>query len=316
MIVGVQYLRAYAALLVVFFHAAVNGDSTVVFGGSGVDVFFVLSGFLMWKVTSHETRPGAFMLNRIQRIVPIYWLATLTVFACAVLGITGSIQPDPAYLASSLAFLPYRAAEHLYPMLIVGWTLNLEMFFYAVFALAIWLLPRKYVPLAMTALFTGLVALRPLDPVIAFYANPMILEFIAGIWIAVLSTKLPGRLAGSALLLLGIVGTVAGGGLPREIGYGIPAILCVIGVLAIERDDATPNLPLLRLLGDASYSIYVWHSFAIAAMAPALAGGPFATLVLFSAGVVFGLGGYYVFERPVLDLMKRLKSRRPAPRAG
>jgi len=127
--VGLQYLRAYAALLVVFFHAAVNAQSGFIVGEAGVDIFFVLSGFLMWRITNEQTAALAFLRNRIRRIVPVYWIASLLVFVLAELGLTSRIVADLGHLLASLFFIPYKGPGGVYPILIVGWTLNYEMFF-------------------------------------------------------------------------------------------------------------------------------------------------------------------------------------------
>lgn len=307
MFVGLQYLRAYAALLVVFFHAAVNAQSGFIVGEAGVDIFFVLSGFLMWRITNEQTAALAFLRNRIRRIVPVYWIASLAVFLLAELGLTSRIMPDFGHLLASLFFIPYKGAGGVYPILIVGWTLNYEMFFYAVFAACLGL-RRKYIPMVLTALFVGLAGLGPFadGSIFAkFYTNPIILEFVAGIWLAVALEKTPDRRIGALLLLFGLLGTLAGGELPRIIGYGVPAVCCVWGMLAIERDGGLPSIPMLRFAGDASYSIYLWHIFAISLLAPFLRGFPFSTLALFSAGLALGIAGWFALERPILQRFSR-----------
>ena len=92
-IISIQILRAFAALLVVFHHARYQIQDFEVFfhggiwpfGQAGVDIFFVISGFIMW-VTTHDRRttPLRFMTNRIVRIVPLYWLLTLAVAAACL----------------------------------------------------------------------------------------------------------------------------------------------------------------------------------------------------------------------------------------
>ena len=72
MLNSVQYLRAMAALLVVGYHI----NSYQVYLMSGVDIFFVISGFIMWQSTRGGTSPRQFLTNRLIRIVPLYWLVT------------------------------------------------------------------------------------------------------------------------------------------------------------------------------------------------------------------------------------------------
>ena len=76
-LVSIQYLRAFAALGVVAFH---TGRATIL-GQAGVDVFFVISGFIMWMVTAEPVGPAQFLWHRVVRIVPLYWIATLIMAA-------------------------------------------------------------------------------------------------------------------------------------------------------------------------------------------------------------------------------------------
>jgi exopolysaccharide production protein ExoZ len=142
--------------------------------------------------------------------------------------------------------------------------------------------------------------------IVRFYTDPIILEFGAGVWLGLFESKTPSRRTGAILVGLGIVGLLTGGQLPRVIGYGIPAIMCVWGMLAVDRDGGVPDIPILKLLGDASYSIYLWHVFAIAAIAPHLIAVPFAPAMLFCSAVAFGLGSYFALERPLLSRTRRL----------
>ena len=155
-IVSIQYLRAVAALLVVFYHTIYQikeyqglfESGIWRFGASGVDIFFVISGFIMWvTAAARPTRPLAFMRNRIVRIVPMYWIVTLGLFTLSSIlpNAIMIVDTTPGHLARSLLFIPHpdpAQPERLWPLLLTGWTLNYEMFFYSIFACAL-LLPRR-----------------------------------------------------------------------------------------------------------------------------------------------------------------------------
>src|ERR1700691_5092848 len=134
-LLGVQYLRAVAALMVACLHL---GDQTPLYSGyltftwpfrsaglgSGVDIFFVISGFVMY-VTALENAPGRFIWRRIARIVPLYWLLTIAVAVLAVVspGVMQNTDFSPRYLTESLAFIPYaNPSQHgqIFPMLVPG----------------------------------------------------------------------------------------------------------------------------------------------------------------------------------------------------
>src|SRR6185437_14170487 len=132
---NIQALRAIAALLVVFVHLAVPVAALGVapFGAGGVDLFFVISGFIMVYTTVGRPISGAeFLGRRIVRIVPLYWLLTLAVFGIALIAPT-LLQFTTAswgQLLKSLFFIPFAKANgDVQPVLFLGWTLNYEMFF-------------------------------------------------------------------------------------------------------------------------------------------------------------------------------------------
>jgi exopolysaccharide production protein ExoZ len=236
-------------------------------GAAGVDVFFVISGFVM-AITACS-RPVAvcqFVVDRFSRIVPLYWIATLLLLGVVLTG-KGSTPPHIATLLASLALVPVDPQ----PYLGVGWTLVYEMFFYALLALSLLVRPRHLVALTLTLLLlvAAGAAFRPEGIVLRTYTGPLLLEFLAGVWLGVAwrrGLRLP-PLAGMALLAAGIAGlavasangtageTVA---FARIVEWGLPALAIVAGTLGLEA------LPIVRsrlglLLGAASYAIYLSH---------------------------------------------------------
>ena len=282
---SIQYLRAVAALTVVWVHAryVIPGIGEQLgepyFGGSGVDLFFVISGFIMVVTTARDDlTPQKFFLLRVIRVVPLYWVATLALVACEAAGgcapfETSSRDPyPPMAIAKSLLFVPFSwlgDAKGLWPILANGWTLNYEMFFYALFALSL-AAPRRVRLPALGLTLGSLVVIGRVfgpfaTPLASFYSSPLLLEFVAGMILAHGWLR-DGWRSGLPLSLFVIVfGFYCMGSLhSRPIIMG-GAFLVVSGCLN-PRICAIQNRPLLEL-GNASYSIYLIHQFVLEALA-------------------------------------------------
>lgn len=257
---SIQYLRGIAALAVVAMH---TGWTYSDIGAAGVDVFFVISGFIMVHVSRREPSPIMFLRARALRVVPLYWLLTLVGAALA------GLDDIPRILAS-LAFWPRAGWDGRdYPVLLPGWTLNYEVFFYFVFAATLLLPARRRLP-ALSVGLAGLVAfgiaVHPAHIAAATYTGPLLLEFLAGAWLcrAWQQGWAPkGRwglllAAFGALALLAQVRLGPSGDL-RCMTWGLPAVLIVAGALGAEAGGRLPNVPGLRRLGDASYALYLTH---------------------------------------------------------
>ena len=263
-VLSVQYLRAIAALLVVLHHARnpkpwlFNPLEEFMGGTTGVDIFFVISGFIMFTAARHE-QVGTFLWRRLVRVAPLYWIATLLMLALAVRG--GEIQTADrlASLVKSFLFIPHFSVDfpdQVWPYFIPGWTLNYEMFFYALFAVGI----AFGRPLVVTSCIIGsLVALglatRPESAIGLTYTNLMLLQFLAGVWIGYVHSK---RVFSSWLGILLPVGFVVIFMVGENVILrGLAACAILVGALALE--PAVPKLNLLKALGDASYAIYLFH---------------------------------------------------------
>ena len=276
---GLQVLRFVAALMVVVTHSGFYVSERLIVGyhfwhegTAGVDIFFVLSGFVMiYSSTKLFGDPTGWMIfaeRRIVRIVPIYWVATLakvtfllsagSMVLHAKLSVFGTI--------ASLLFLPARnATGEIGPLLGVGWTLNFEMFFYVLFALALFLRVNvyKFVGIILIPLAAGAFIRHSDWPAISFYLNTSVLEFFYGMLIA--RWCLGGRHlpANAALLglLVGFVAIIAPWGPMRwghDILHGLGAALIIWAAASLE--DHLPRIPqLLLYLGDATYAIYLFH---------------------------------------------------------
>ena len=328
MFLSLQYLRGIAALMVVAFHAAdyagraAGAEPNALFaaGLSGVDLFFVISGFVMIVSTAdRDVRPLAFLWKRLIRIAPLYWLLTLLLANVALLApsLLSTTLYDGGHLLASLAFLPYRhpILPATVPMLVPGWTLNYEMAFYLVFALSL-LLPTRWQVPAVVGVLLFAVSLRHLIPYShagGFYTMPLILEFGAGMLIArAVATGIAIRpwLAGLVFALgWAALFSLAGGDHWRSIASGAPAALIVVGAVFLERGRRLPVLPPLRWLGDASYSIYLTHVLTLPVLAKlwTAAGLPASAwfiAVCLAAAVLVGTTVYHLVERPLLREMR------------
>jgi exopolysaccharide production protein ExoZ len=322
---GIQYLRAVAAITVLFFHAALGAGRHDALGTAGVDIFFVISGFLMFQLASREPTCGKFAWDRIKRIVPAYWVVTLIVAAIQLGGGTENSTFDFRHLVKSLAFIPDMDAlrGQVYPTLIVGWTLNYEMFFYAVVT-GLLLIEQNLRFFALSFLFSALIiiglVLQGSSVVLDFYSAPIVLEFVAG---AMLSELWRAKMLPRSGWVLVVVGTLLmilpqPFVLPRFIGYGIPAFIIVLGILAEEFRSPIKKIALLSLFGNASYSIYLWHLFIVTATFRVLGSNPAAFGLALLGGIGIGVTFYWIFELPTGRLFSRLESfraREADPRA-
>lgn len=313
---GIQYLRGAAAIAVVLFHAAERTGYHFAIGAAGVDVFFVISGFIMWVVTfRREPTPLQFMRARIRRIVPLYWLATAVMVAGGLSGLFPNLMLTLDHVLTSLLFIPARSPSNgeIWPVLVQGWTLNYEMFFYLIFGGSLYLTRRWRLPV-ISALLIVLVlygAVSDIDNVQLFtFTRPIILEFLAGIVIGEFWIK--GKLPSAALGTAMVAATLGGFTYLQVARMPFDALLCgplaaglVVGILAIEREWKPRKIPVLALLGDASYSIYLWHSFAIAVVAKVGASLGVHAAIVFStaslAGILFGVACQYLLERGLLS---------------
>ncbi|UCI16842.1 acyltransferase [Mesorhizobium sp. B2-1-8] len=311
---SIQYLRALAASAVVCFHVSEQFGGPFSVGAAGVDIFFVISGFIMWVTTaSRPADPAGFISRRITRIVPLYWIVTLLI-ASAML-----IKPQffydhlfsPLNLGRSLFFLPLRENGALHPIVLQGWTLSYEMMFYLVFALTL-LLGERWRLSVLVGVLTIIVALHFVlpDGYPRSFTSPIVLEFAAGVivgrlWVqdVRLSFALALTLLVGGFLLLAVT-PVADADMPRVLRWGIPAMLIVTGAVFAERARPFRPVALFNLLGEASYSIYLWHALVGVAvtgitlrlgMLPALQ--PAVIVVL---SLAFSAMLYLVVEKPLI----------------
>lgn len=297
---SIQFLRAIAVLLVVHVHAIDTQEAFAVshqqkfyflenFGAIGVDLFFAISGFIISYVANSYVgaKEGAdFLKKRFLRINPIYYVASLLfmVLFCffdkffPVIAVLNGLR-DTIFMLPVL-----NAQKWLGPLLIVGWSLSYEWWFYVLFFMLI-LFRVKNKALLLLLVIPVLVIigklLHPTDFRLIFYTNPIMLEFLFGVIIYWLyrHAKVATGVA-ALLLLLGIGGyiynilhgfgdiselgsvTSGTGSLKRVLLWGLPSAFILAGCIFLEKKGVWAKLWNNRfglLMGDASYSIYLTH---------------------------------------------------------
>lgn len=273
---SIQYLRGLAATAVFLYHLSESFGGSFKVGAAGVDVFFVISGFIMYVTTAgKDWTPQQFMMRRISRIVPLYWIVT-GVTALAIV-----LKPQFLYnhtftvtnLVGSLFFVPEVKSGGFHPIVIQGWTLEYEMFFYFLFAATLLVRERwrLWLVSAALAVFALLQPMMPDGP-LRTLADPIIFEFAAGaalgwLWVSSRTVPLPlgMLLLVSGLVLFAVVDSLAPQ-LPRFLRWGAPALMVVSGSVFAERARPMGVVHYFKLLGDASYSIYLWHVVVVAVL--------------------------------------------------
>ena len=273
--ISIQYLRAIAALWVACFHFGLSQGVGFDFGRIGVDIFFVISGFVMWlTLCNPETTAKTFVIHRVIRIVPLYWIMTMALAAAATIkpNLFPLDHPEFYHVIKSLLFIPHASQDSTKPLLSAGWTLNYEMFFYTLLLLTFALSKTKKI-IVMTLVMGGLagagLVFAPDNVILKTYTSPLLLEFLAGFWL----------------------------------GWSN-------GLAKIE--TYMPDIRPLKFLGDASYSIYLTHGFAVPASYILFARlglhegiAQFFTMV--AIALVIGCCSYAYIERPILSLIKPKK---------
>lgn len=336
MLVHIQILRFFAAVAVIGFHAlgvAPDGfkvpESAISFalsyGGRGVDLFFVISGFIIFYAThAAKLTPAEFLRRRVERIVPLYFFVifAVTILAVTLPAIFGA--PDwytARHILKSLAFIAFTDGEM--PVIYVGWSLEYEMYFYLAVALLMTL--TRDVWRNVVLIFSALAIAGRLPGVeaalgnYAFFADPMILEFVLGVIVGIVFVN--GRVSWpmQVAAACAIAALLATDPASRVIVSGLPSACVVAAAAFVSRKRIDPSWPerVLARLGDASYSIYLAQvqtvslaSTFIASLVPAI---PPLLLIVVTTGIVVTLGLLLniLVERPLLNLCRRLGGRRP-----
>ena len=347
---NLQALRGVACLLVVLFHTAdwelrsgVNPTWLFLypfefFGYGGVDLFFVISGFIItWVHFDKLGRPSelpGYAFKRFWRIYPSFWVCMLgsVLILQTWLKLPAIRVPD---FGKTLRWVTLLPQEHPNWFLIHTWSLTYELTYYLAFA-AFFLLPRRGFAPVLAAWFAATVWLRyvaraELPFAVAFLVLPFTLEFLLGCFVA-LALRHRLTAGGGACAALGAGWILAGAWLNyagwtqaandvdhRFVLFGLPAALLVYGLTARESAGRGVLPRWLQSFGDASYSIYLWHVTIFFVVKHVTrnwthTAGPHLLWVALMIGAAVGVGylSYYRVERPLLDWARRRRGAAPA----
>lgn len=295
MIIGIQYLRFLAAFLVLLGHSfmeahqqgVINDETYLILDrfpwGAGVDVFFIVSGFIIHqacqKIPAGRLVSLAFFRKRLFRIVPLYWAFTgLMLLAFAFYPAKmASEPPTVAEIVSSLFFVPRVESGQIRPVLAQGWTLDYEMFFYLLASLSLVVAPARrtgvLVGLVVAAFAAGTI-FKGQGHFFDFLGYSVVLEFAVGVGLSVSSPYLL-LLPSSARLTMIFIGAAgllvtgssdeilgASGEVPRFFCEGLPSMLIVAAFIShgLARQAMSA---VWSFLGGASYALYLSHPFVI-----------------------------------------------------
>lgn len=332
-----QVLRAVAALMVVGYHISDLLKERLhlthylfINGSAGVDIFFVISGVVMVlssRSIADGPKPGrSFFARRVERIVPLYWMAT-TLKLVAV-GETPALMAEPVgswrHVAASYLFLPTLHGVRGFPVLTVGWTLNYEMLFYVLFAVALGLRVPVLRVLLPTLGLIGLVSffVRPGGTGLVVYEDRIVIEFLYGVvlGLAVMARKVPGRVWSAVLVLAGfaVLLTVQPTfTVTRVVAWGLPALGIVAGAIGLESTIGRLVPGWILEMGDASYAIYLFHGFVLSLLGVMLGRAGLSRTYLIALGVVcsalgsvvVGIGIYRGIEVPLARYFRQRRGR-------
>jgi len=331
---SLQVLRAVAAIAVVFSHFQFDmtryltqetGLPSLVVGNAGVDLFFVISGFVIVYASENlfaqPTGQWTFFQHRLVRIVPLYWVVTTIYIAIAAAAPEFAKSYSVATILGSYFFIPVPRADGIVePIVGQGWTLNYEMLFYVVFAVAV-AAPRRLAVVATALFLLGLVFIgrlvEGLPTAVAYWADPITIEFIFGMGIALAyrqGVRLP-RLGATALVVAGFIlfALFPAGGSLRSLVWGIPAALIVAGSVFGPFSLSAPSWRIPIIIGNASYALYLVHSFAVRgtlfgakAMSLDVTRTPWLYMLFaVAAAVVLSIVVHYTLERPLITALRR-----------
>jgi exopolysaccharide production protein ExoZ len=353
---GIQVMRGVAALLVVFAHAAdvvrlspTVGESRIAglahvqdFGAIGVDLFFVISGFVMALSAGRLTGlTGArnFLALRWARVAPPYLVVTAVPIAWFTTIGDRSLVTWRGVL-NAVLFVPVAdSSSYSTPPLPVGWTLSFEFTFYlAVAVMIVAGLARRLESLAVVLVMLGLAGAlaRPEPYLLSWFSNPILIEFALGIAVHALWKRgwlartrpvqlLLAAVGGAALALQLVVGygqvsesdqvLDGNGGLLRVALWGLPCVLVFAAFVSAGGGRGGRVHQAAMRIGDASYSIYLVHLLVFLVVERVLARTPdmpIADVVLVCCVVcalLVGLGYHRWAERPLTELTRRAIAR-------
>jgi exopolysaccharide production protein ExoZ len=322
-ITGFDYLRGVAALMVVVHHVVgVLSHETLPghffwVGASGVDIFFVLSGFLMYGILGGKASVRGFLLSRATRVVPTYFIVSTFYLLVSVFVLHRGFEAESWRFIKSILFIPHLNRDGMIqPIVGAGWTLTYEVWFYAFTALCLacgrfgyfcfWCIP---------AFLVGALIFPNETVIYKFLTSPVIFEFWFGAFVRqLLSMWSVGCKTSVAVLLLGVSALITDhfldlhAGIGRLLVWGVPAAFIVFGAAGLQLKPNSVSAWFAR----TSYPVYLIHTILVIAFARFVGGSSTINqaYVLVVAVLVF-LGSYTLahyferfVERPVMATLK------------
>jgi exopolysaccharide production protein ExoZ len=331
-----QIVRALASTSVVYFHIGsvpcFGGiGSLPCFGGFGVDIFFVLSGFVMAMIIATGQSVSRFTISRVSRIVPLYWVLTTFVLVLAAFKpeLLNSTTANLSNYLRSILFIPYfKENGTLMPMLFVGWSLNYEMVFYLCVALSLIISLNRSIFVATGLLAATYISLGYFAHSLVlnkFFGNELMYEFILGMLAFEVYNKgyfanVPTRVA----LATGVVGyvfmAVADSNafhINRLLSYGVPSFIVISSAVRLENAISSVPHVVVNLFigaGDASYATYLSHPYVTEAVRKILVlelhlfdiNSPLGVAITLSITLMAGALIYRLIDRPLSQRCKAL----------
>jgi exopolysaccharide production protein ExoZ len=341
---GLQHLRFFAAFAVLVHHTLEEASGSPLahfapsverLGACGVDIFFVISGLVMWHTTkgfSAQTSARRFFSRRLTRIMPPYWACLAVVVALSWSGLAFKhAQFSALALGESALLLPPTTSAGLIDG--VAWTLVYEVYFYLICTAALCFPWQRYRVALIAALLAGVpVALRMIGATAQgeYYGSPIVIEFLGGVLLGLFSARLPELSPRIRWMVLAVCvallswaavssPTEATFGLPNSFrwwAWGIPAVF-IVAMFSFTEDRGNWMGRTLTVLGDASYVLYLTHVFLMNVLAKAIKSGAFHTPLRLYLGaaciaalaVALAVGVHLYLEKPLLAWIGGKQSR-------
>ena len=331
-----QIIRLFAASMIILYHTDLIGGR----GYFGVQIFFVISGFLAFHSTRRPVSAGRYLLRRCIRLLPLYWIFTVLTFLVLTVrpGISNMSDEDPVHFLFSMLFIPFRGkAGAVLPILAVGWTMQYEMAFTLLFSLSL-LVSHRHRALICSLLLLGLTAvglfLKPKPLFLKYYASEHLIDFSLGLLSGFLWHRLRAsvpadrpvlsRLSGvssvavklllSALALGSLVFLILDVKLPfrlhQAVRLGIPAAVLIFSLMLLLERVSFPRR--LLSLCKMTYSVFLVEYFTTSVYkrlippSPGLVTAVLSLAVLFAVTFVLSAVPYRLIEVRLTSRLKRI----------
>jgi len=317
-LLSVHFMRFLAAFAVVVHHSAYYFGSTITVGAAGVDIFFVISGVVIGYATKDGDSVWAFCLKRIIRVMPLYWLATIVYSGFKYF--EWSQIPTTESTVRSMLLVPIFGTDW-HPIYWPAWTLGYELFFYSLYALLLAAFSKNVTLIcALIISFISVILIPVPGAEHVFVDNRLYFEFALGLVVAEF-IKNGGRVSQQFGMVCAIIAIIIfslnykSNGIERALAWGVPSLLLVIGAFGLE-SSALLKSKIAILLGNASYSIYLFHITTIEFMLETLKRHGATTeilkeyqivsiVALSTSSIAVGIFLHIVIERPLLRALRR-----------